>query len=152
MPQFMSPYPWRTANDADFDITGRMMPQGAYRSVVWGSEKTYLFSMHPETFGKEEIISMWGFPAVLSNWNYAGYENRPVELVVFSGAEEVELFVNGRSLGRKAVNQEKPMRIPCVLRQYISLVRWKPSAIGAVRKLAGICYRHPESLRYQASS
>ena len=109
MPQFMSPYPWRTANDADFDITGRMMPQGAYRSVVWGSEKTYLFSMHPETFGKEEIISMWGFPAVLSNWNYAGYENRPVELVVFSGAEEVELFVNGRSLGRKAVNQEKPM-------------------------------------------
>lgn len=48
MPQFMSPYPWRTANDADFDITGRMMPQGAYRSVVWGSEKTYLFSMHPE--------------------------------------------------------------------------------------------------------
>ena len=99
MPQFMSPYPWRTANDADFDITGRMMPQGAYRSVVWGSEKTYLFSMHPETFGKEEIISMWGFPAVLSNWNYAGYENRPVELVVFSGAEEVELFVNGRSQG-----------------------------------------------------
>ncbi len=92
MPQFMSPNPWRTANDADFDITGRMMPQGAYRSVVWGSEKTYLFSMHPETFGKEEIISMWGFPAVLSNWNYAGYENRPVELVVFSGAEEVELL------------------------------------------------------------
>ena len=50
MPPNGSPYPWRTANDADFDITGHMLPQGAYRSVVWGSKKTHLFSMHPDTF------------------------------------------------------------------------------------------------------
>lgn len=109
MPQPGSPYPWRTANDADFDIIGHRLPQGFYRSVVWGSDKTHLYSMHPETFGKVEMITMWGFPAVLSNWNYAGYEGDPIELVVYSKAEEVEVFVNGKSIGRKPVCMERPM-------------------------------------------
>lgn len=109
MPPSGSPFPWRTANDADFDITGHMLPQGAYRSVVWGSDKTYLYSMHPDTFGKIEMMTMWGFPAVLPNWNYAGYEDKPIELVVYSNAEEVEVFVNGKSLGRKPVCKEGPM-------------------------------------------
>lgn len=109
MPPSGSPFPWRTANDADFDILGHMLPQGAYRSVVWGSKKTYLFSMHPTTFHKVEMITMWGFPAVLSNWNYAGYEGEPVELVVYSNAEEVEVLVNGKSIGKKPVCMDPPM-------------------------------------------
>ena len=109
MPQTASPFPWRTASDADFDITGQKLPQGAYRSVVWGSGETRLFSMHPDTFGKTEIMTMWGFPAVREEWTYPGYEGKPVELVVFSGAEEVEVLVNGRSIGRKKVGTERPM-------------------------------------------
>ena len=109
MPSPGSPYPWRTANDADFDITGHMLPQGAYRSVVWGSNKTFLFSMHPQTFGKTEVMTMWGFPDVRPTWNYQGWENKPVKLVVYSNAEEVEVFVNDKSLGRKKVCQERPM-------------------------------------------
>lgn len=109
MPGGTSPYPWRLANDADYDITGHLLPQGAYRSVVWGSDKTYLYSMHPKNFGKVELMSMWGFPAVLANWNYAGYEGKPVELVVYSNAEEVEVLINGESIGRKTVCREKPM-------------------------------------------
>ena len=35
-----SPYPWRTANDADFDVTGVIRPQGVYRRIVWGSRET----------------------------------------------------------------------------------------------------------------
>ena len=109
MPQETSPYPWRTANDADHDITGLMLPQGAYRSIVWGSRKTYLYSMHPDTYGKTELVSMWGFPAVRSCWNYKGFEGAPVELVVFSGADEVEVLINGKSIGRKKVTAEKPL-------------------------------------------
>lgn len=109
MPPSGSPYPWRCANDADFDITGHMMPQGAYRSVVWGSKKTHLFSMHPETFGKKEVMTFWGFPELFANWNYKGWEEKNIRLVVFSNADEVELIVNGRSVGKKPVNMERPM-------------------------------------------
>ncbi|MBO4497538.1 MAG: DUF4982 domain-containing protein [Lachnospiraceae bacterium] len=109
MPHLMTVYPWRTANDADFDITGLMLPQGAYRSVVFGNSGTFLYSYHPDSFGKYELMSMWGFPAIYSSWNYEGYEGKPVELMVFSDAEEVEFVLNGRTLGRKKVSNERPM-------------------------------------------
>ena len=109
MPPDGSPFPWRTANDADFDITGHRMPQGAYRSVVWGNPETFLYSRRPEDFGKTELISPWGFPVLYASWNYAGCEGKPVELTVFSGAEEVELLLNGQSLGRKAVPRDGTM-------------------------------------------
>lgn len=109
MPQAGSPYPWRTANDGDFDITGRMLPQGAYRSVVWGSEKTHLFALHPDHYGKIQMMTMWGFPGVEKNWNYTDYENKPIELVVFSNADEVAIVMNGQQVEKKAVSQERPM-------------------------------------------
>lgn len=109
MPPTTSPFPWRTSNDADYDITGRLLPQGAYRSVVWGSEKTHLYVQHPKNYGKVEVMSLWSFIQVEKSWNFAGYENQPVDLVVFSGGDEVELWVNGRSLGKKPVNQERPL-------------------------------------------
>ena len=109
MPQNSSPFPWRTANDADFDITGRMTPQGAYRSVVWGSRKTYVFAYPPEAFGKTEMLSPWGFTAPVSGWHFAGMEGKQTEIIVFTGAEEAEVFVNGQSLGRKPVGRDKPL-------------------------------------------
>ena len=109
MPQTSSHYPWRTANDADYDITGCRRPQGAYRSVVWGNRETFLYAYPPETFGKTEIISPWGFTDVRSCWNYPGQEGKPARLVVFSNAQEVEIFINGRSAGRKPVDRERPL-------------------------------------------
>lgn len=105
MPPATTVYPWRLANDADFDITGRILPQGEYRSVVWGSKNTYLYSMHPDVFGKEELMSMWGFPMFRKHWNYSGCLNKPIEVVVFSSADEVELRINGNIIGRKRVQK-----------------------------------------------
>ncbi|MBR0514365.1 MAG: DUF4982 domain-containing protein [Clostridia bacterium] len=109
MSQTSSPYPWRTANDADYDITGCLRPQGAYRSTVWGNQQTFLYTYPPEAFGKTELISPWGFPDVRPCWHYPGQEGKPVEVIVFSGAEEVELLVNGRPVGRKPVDRERPL-------------------------------------------
>ena len=95
-----SAYPWRLANDADFDIHGTLLPQGAYRRVVWGSPKTFLFSYRPEDSGKAEFITPWGFQAVQSCWTWPGHEGEPVDTVVYTAAGEVELLLNGRSLGR----------------------------------------------------
>ena len=95
-----SPFPWRTANDSDFDITGAMRPQGAYRRIVWGSGETALFSYDPETHGKVEVLTPWGFPGVWDRWTWRGQENRPVEVLAFSQAEDVELRVNGEAVGR----------------------------------------------------
>ena len=52
---------------------------------------------------------MWGFPELFVSWNYAGSENKDIRLVVFSNADEVELIVNGNSVGKKPVSTEFPM-------------------------------------------
>lgn len=39
---------------------------------------------------------------LLPHWNWAGREGRKIPVMAYSNAEEVELFLNGKSLGRKA--------------------------------------------------
>ena len=108
-----SPFPWRTANDADFDVTGQIRPQGVYRRIVWGSKETAVFSYDPAVYDKVETLSSWGFPGVWQRWNWQGREGKPVRLQVFSSAQEAEVFVNGRSIGRKkageALSHEMPL-------------------------------------------
>ena len=100
-----SPFPWRTANDADFDITGSVLPQGVYRRIVWGSRETAVFSYDPAVSGKVETLSLWGFPGVRACWNWNGREGAPAKIAVFSAAEETELFINGVSVGRKKAGE-----------------------------------------------
>jgi beta-galactosidase len=40
---------------------------------------------------------------ILPHWNWPGREGQPVDVRVYSNADAVELFLNGRSLGRKAM-------------------------------------------------
>ena len=113
---FGSPYPWRTANDADFDVTGGLRPQGAYRSIVWHNGKTAVFSYDPDAADRPEILTMWGFPGVEACWNWPGKEGKPVDVAVFSKAEEVELFVNGVSAGRQKAGETVISDIPLTFR------------------------------------
>lgn len=43
-------------------------------------------------------------------WNWREYEGKPVVIEVFSAAEEVELYLNGQSAGRKAAGREQGYR------------------------------------------
>ncbi len=104
-----SPFPWQTANDADFNIAGRMTPQDTYRTTVWGNPETFLYTRNPEDYSKQELITPWGFPVLLSCWNYTGRKGKPVELAAFFCAEEVEIYVNGESIGRKSVSRGSTM-------------------------------------------
>lgn len=100
-----SQYPWRLANDADFDINGFLTPQGVYRRIVWGSRETGLFAASPDVFGKAEVISQWGWPQLSKSWTWKGKEGQPIRVVAYSAAEEVELLLDGKSLGRKAAGK-----------------------------------------------
>nr|WP_297864747.1 glycoside hydrolase family 2 TIM barrel-domain containing protein [uncultured Acetatifactor sp.] len=103
---FISEFPWRLANDADYDINGNLMPQGVYRRIVWGSSQTGLYSYDPAVFDRKEWVSAWGWPAVSSCWNWKDQEGKPVKVVAYSSAQEIELRLNGRVLEKKAAGKE----------------------------------------------
>lgn len=105
-PQMTSPYPWRVANDSDFDICGFDRPQLHFRKAVWGSTETYIAVGYPQNYGKDVSISDWGWNACENRWTWRGYEGKPVHADVYSSAKEVELILNGKSLGRKGAGKE----------------------------------------------
>ena len=129
-----SPFPWRTANDADFDVTGVIRPQGIYRRIVWGSKETGLFSYDPAVVCKVETLSSWGFPGVWQKWNWPGQEGRPVDVAVFSGAEEVELFINGVGFGRKKAGEAPIHGMPLT---FLFRAEYRPGTLEAVSFTGG---------------
>ncbi|MDR0908778.1 MAG: DUF4982 domain-containing protein [Spirochaetaceae bacterium] len=94
-------FPWRLANDADFDICGVGLPQLHYRKIVWGSSETFVCVLHPKNFCLSEVISAWGWPDVKAEWTFPGYEGQKTRVEVYSAADSVELFLNEKSLGVK---------------------------------------------------
>ena len=129
-----SPFPWRTANDADFDVIGGIRPQGVYRRIVWGSKETGLFSYDPAVIGRVETLSNWGFPGVWQRWNWQGQEDKPVDIAVFSSAEEVELFMNGVSVGRKKAGEALIHEMPMT---FLFRAEYRPGTVEAVSYTAG---------------
>ncbi|MFL6561126.1 MAG: DUF4982 domain-containing protein, partial [Bacillus sp. (in: firmicutes)] len=100
-------YPWHIANCGDLDICGFIRPQGEYRKILWNQRKEpYLAILKPEHFGKKEIVSAWGWSDVGLSWSYPEREGKKVRVDIYSDAEEVELVINGSSIGKKLVNEE----------------------------------------------
>ena len=100
-------YPWYLAYCGDIDICGNRRPQSYYREIVWGLRKNpYIAVENPEHYGKTPIKTNWTWTDTMESWTWYGYEDKPVKVEVYSDAQEVELFVNNKSVGRKIVGEE----------------------------------------------
>ena len=103
---FGAGYPYYLANCGDFDIIGERRTQSYYREVVAGFRKEpYIAVINPRHYGEKPDISMWSWSDSTSSWNWKGCEGKPVQVEVYSDADEVELFVNDTSCGKKKVNK-----------------------------------------------
>lgn len=100
-------YPWRTAGCGDFDLCGFERPQLAYRRILWGSRETHIICHDPRNNGKLELLGRYGWPESANSWTWPVDPGTPVKVEVFSAAPEVELLVNGRSMGKAATTHNK---------------------------------------------
>lgn len=102
-------YPWTLAYCGDIDICGWKRPQSYYRDALWMNDQLSVFVKPPqpsfEVNPKRESWSKWHWHDVVADWNWKGNEGKPFEVNVYSSCETVELFLNGKSLGKKPVNR-----------------------------------------------
>jgi beta-galactosidase len=99
---FLGEYPWRTAWCGDIDITGYRRPQSYYREIVFGlSDDPYIAVQRPEHHGKAAGTTPWSWSDSVSSWSWDGYEGAQVTIEVYADADDVELFMNGRSIGTR---------------------------------------------------
>jgi beta-galactosidase len=88
-----------------FDYRGEPTPYG------WPSITSYFGMMDLCGFPKDNVYylrSWWtNKPVVhiLPHWNWKGKEGQPVDVWVYSNCDEVELFLNKKSLGKKKMEQ-----------------------------------------------
>jgi beta-galactosidase len=84
-----------------FDYRGEPTPYG------WPSVTSYFGMMDVCGFPKDNVFylkSWWGTQPVLHimpHWNWSGMEGREIDVWVYSNCDEVELFLNKKSLGKK---------------------------------------------------
>ena len=100
--RWLGEYPWHQAFCGDIDICGFRRPQSYYRDCVWGRASAPYIAVHnPEHYGRIADPSRWSWPDVRSSWTWPGFDNRPIVIDLYCPTGDVELFVNGTSLGRK---------------------------------------------------
>jgi beta-galactosidase len=102
-------YPFLIAYCGDIDITGFRRPASYYREIVFGLRTNpYLAVQKPHFAGvKLASNSPWAWPDLVSSWSWAGYEGKVLNIDVYSAGTEVELFLNGKSVGRSPVGEKK---------------------------------------------
>jgi beta-galactosidase len=119
-------WPFHLANCGDIDICGAKRPQSYYRDLMWGVRSTpYIGVLDPELHGKKLKFTSWGWEPVLDSWTFPGAEGKPTKVYVYAVEEEVELVVNGISLGRKPAGEAQKYKA-------VFEVTYEPGTIEAV--------------------
>jgi len=102
-------YPWNLAYCGDIDICGWRRPQSFYREVLWRENKIAVFVKPPAPSfplnPHKQPWSKWEWHDVVADWNWKGLEGQPLEVAVYSSCERVELFLNGKSLGKSKTDR-----------------------------------------------
>ncbi|GAA3219759.1 glycoside hydrolase family 2 TIM barrel-domain containing protein [Actinocorallia longicatena] len=110
-PVHTAPYPYLLAHTGDLDITGHRRPVSYYREIVFGLRtEPYIAVRRPEHHGKTWAGSPWAWTDTLATWTWPGFENAPVTVEVYSSADEVELLIDGDSLGRRLAGPAERFR------------------------------------------
>ena len=104
-----------------FDYLGEPTPffgPGATKQTDWPSRSSYFGMVDLAGFPKDRYYlyqSHWTTKPMVhlvpQSWNWEGREGQNIPVMVYSNADEVELILNGRSLGRKTRFSE-PVELP----------------------------------------
>jgi beta-galactosidase len=100
LPNVLGEFVW-----TGFDYLGEPTPYG--RPNQWPSRSSYFGIVDLAGFPKDRYYmykAKWTAEPVvhvLPHWNWAGHEGEKIPIMVYTNADEVELFVDGKSLGRK---------------------------------------------------
>lgn len=130
-------WPWHAAYCGDIDLTGYVKPVGHYRSMLWNEnqeERMHLAVYEPDGYYGKVRTGLWAtWPTVVS-WNWPGWEDKDIDVVVYSREPQVSLYLNDRLVGTKTVADST---------QYKAVFRL-PYRQGTLKAVAG---KHEQVIR-----
>lgn len=105
---FNKPYPWLLADCGALDILGNPGAPAFLARAAWKLDETPQIAVQPVNHpGVKPIKGPWRGSNGIASWAWQGCDGNRAIVEVYSSAARVELLLNGKSLGRKALRQCK---------------------------------------------
>lgn len=99
---FQKACPWLLADSGALDILGNDNAEAGMAAVVWGARKTPYIAVRPVNHPDvEPKMAMWRGSNAIPSWSWDGCEGNPAYVEVYSTGSAVELFLNGKSIGKE---------------------------------------------------
>jgi len=104
-------FPWHGAYCGDIDLTGWRKPISHYRSMLYNdNEKLYMAVREPEPAPLQIKETLWSVWPTWESWNWPGYEQKDIQVEVYSKYPAVRLYLNGKLIGEKATTEAEQFK------------------------------------------
>ena len=94
-----------TGGNGRIDITGKRRAEAAYTLVALEQEAGPLIGVQPVDRTDNPNLTGWSLTKAVESWAWNGCEGMNATVEVYSRAAEVELYLGGRSVGRKKTSK-----------------------------------------------
>ncbi len=139
-------WPWRTCYQGDFGLCGFKQPQSYFRESFWHEDMApAMFAVHPEHYGEGFSGTGWHWYDVLDTWSFEdAYLGKPVEVQVYTAADEVQFVLNGRPvaiaipeehIARAGIPYERGTLVAVAYKKGVEMGRCSLSTTGEAAKL-----------------
>ena len=103
--KFEDPATRMTGGNGRIDLNGKPRAEAAYTRVAFERETGPFIAVDP-VYQKEKLrLTGWQLTKALESWSWEGCDGEPAKVEVFARAALVELFINGKSVGKKKVKK-----------------------------------------------
>jgi beta-galactosidase len=90
---------WIAAGSGRLDLTGQETGEALYTKVALEQERGPYLCVHPVYETGEHTTSPWKMTDAMPSWSWKGCNDMKARIEVYTRADVVELFLNGRRVG-----------------------------------------------------
>ncbi|MFH1194098.1 MAG: glycoside hydrolase family 2 TIM barrel-domain containing protein [bacterium] len=104
-------FPWHGAYCGDIDLTGWRKPISHYRNILWNNtEKLYMAVKEPNPDNGEIKTTLWSVFPTWESWTWSGYEEKEIQVEVYSKYPKVRLYLNNKFIGEQPTTEEQQFK------------------------------------------
>lgn len=90
-----------------FDVCMFEKPRAAFHRSVWNDKPIVSIAVVDQSLSIDPGKDHWSWPHLASHWNFPQYEGHIILIETVSNCEEVEVWINDLSMGRRKVSDYK---------------------------------------------
>lgn len=105
-PDFSHGKGWVAAGSGRVDLTGKSLSEADYTRVAFGQMDIAIGVIPVKYAGQKHSPSAWKMTNAMASWSWEGCENMKTRVEVYARAYEIELLLNGKTIGKKRTKND----------------------------------------------